>query len=287
MRRKKVDKRFYLPLAILVIIILLVIYSFTVNNREELTIPEKIIRDVFYSVSDVVLIPFNFIGDKINDYKEYNDLYDEYEILKSNLSEYEKLDLENKELRAEIEELNKSLGIDFNLSEYEEIPATIISRNLNYWHNTISINKGELDGVSIGDAVVTNEGLVGRVITTSYLTSTIKLLTTDIYEEKISTAIFSVDKEYGLIYTYNQDKSRLLIEGVSNTVTINIGDEVATSGLGGDFPSGILIGHVSAVETDAFDLAKTIYVQPSVDFDNLKYVTVLKRGDSKWFYYQL
>ena len=58
---------------------------------------------------------------------------------------------------------------------------------------------------------------------------------------------------------------------------MNIGDYIYTSGLGGVFPAGILIGKVSEITTDSYDLAKIIKVQPTVDFTDINYVSVLKR----------
>ena len=67
------------------------------------------------------------------------------------------------------------------------------------------------------------------------------------------------------------------VEGISNTKNVSIGNKVYTSGLGGIFPSGILIGEVSDITTDSYDLAKLIKVRPSVDFNDINYVSVLKR----------
>ena len=72
------------------------------------------------------------------------------------------------------------------------------------------------------------------------------------------------------------------LEGISNTKDVNIGDRVYTSGLGGIFPSGILIGTVSEITTDSYDLAKVIKVKPSADFSDINYVSILKRkSDNK------
>ena len=65
--------------------------------------------------------------------------------------------------------------------------------------------------------------------------------------------------------------SHLEVEGISNTEKVNTGNYVYTSGLGGIFPSGILVGVVSNITTDEYDLAKIIQVKPAVDFDNINY----------------
>ena len=73
------------------------------------------------------------------------------------------------------------------------------------------------------------------------------------------------------------------VEGISNTKTVRVGDLVYTSGLGGVFPSGILIGKVESITTDSYDLSKIINVKPSANFENINYVTILKRKtDNEW-----
>ena len=84
----------------------------------------------------------------------------------------------------------------------------------------------------------------------------------------------------GIINGYDYKKGLLTVEGISNTATVNNGDYVYTSGLGGVFPSGILIGRVEGITTDDYDLSKIINVKPSAKFDDINFVTVLKRNDA-------
>ena len=78
---------------------------------------------------------------------------------------------------------------------------------------------------------------------------------------------------------YNYKNNYLEVEGISNTESVSIGDYVYTSGLGGIFPSGILIGTVEEITTDEYDLAKIINVKLSANFDNINYVAILKRKE--------
>ena len=80
---------------------------------------------------------------------------------------------------------------------------------------------------------------------------------------------------------YNYNDNSLIVEGISNTDTVTVGDLVYTSGLGGVFPSGILIGKVKNIKTDSYDLAKIIEVEISANFDDLNYVAVLKRKNDQ------
>ena len=126
--------------------------------------------------------------------------------------------------------------------------------------------------------VINSKGLIGRIIRTSAFTSDIRLITTSDTNNKISVHISNGDNNlYGLINNYNYSDNLLEVEGISNTKDVTIGDYVYTSGLGGIFPSGILIGTVSEISTDSYDLAKIIKVVPSADFTDINYVSVLKR----------
>ena len=139
--------------------------------------------------------------------------------------------------------------------------ASVISRNVGYWFNTITINKGSYSGISKDMVVINSKGLIGRVIKTTSFTSDVRLITTSDTNNKISVHVSNgSDDLYGLINSYNYNDNYLEVEGISNTKNVSIGDKVYTSGLGGIFPSGILIGEVSEITTDSYDLAKIIKV---------------------------
>jgi rod shape-determining protein MreC len=83
---------------------------------------------------------------------------------------------------------------------------------------------------------------------------------------------------YGLLYGYSNNQ--FIINGISSNSEIKEGDKVVTTGMDNLFPEGIIIGTVSNVLKDNFDLTKTIYIKPSVSFDRIDYVSVLKRNDN-------
>lgn len=130
--------------------------------------------------------------------------------------------------------------------------------------------------------VINSTGLIGKVVNVSKFSSDIRLITTTDTNNKISVTVTNGENKItGLINGYDYDKSVLEVEGISNTESVNVGDLVYTSGLGGVFPSGILIGKVESITTDVYDLAKIINVTPSADFDDINYVSILKRGEDK------
>ena len=280
MRRRDIKPKHILITIIIIIIIILAIFSFTLKEDRQLNKFESLIKDTVTGVQKVVTSPFNWIFQKIDDYKELINIREKYQKLLPEVDRIESLTTENIELRKQLESMKEELNIKYTINQYEYLNATVINRNISYWYNTITIDKGTYNGVETDMVVVNSDGLIGKVVSTTTFTSDVKLLTTSDTNNKISVAISNgSNKLYGLIKDYNYNTNSLEVEGISNTETVSIGDYVYTSGLGGVFPSGILIGKVTEITTDEYDLAKIINVSPIADFDNINYVAILKRKE--------
>jgi len=277
-KKKNIPRKFLIIGICVIIIIILVILSFTLKKDRELNPVEAFLRDTLIYVEKIVTYPFNFTLDKVSEYNSLKDIREENDILETSLDRVTSIESENIELRRQLEKLQEELDIDYSLTDYEYLNATVISRNVGYWYNTITIDKGTYNGVEKDMVVINGKGLIGRIIRTTTFTSDVRLITTSDTNNKISVKISNGDYNlYGLINSYNYKDNFLEVEGISNTKDVNIGDYVYTSGLGGVFPSGILIGEVSEITTDSYDLAKIIKVTPSADFTDINYVSILKR----------
>ena len=280
MRRRNLKTKHILIIIIIIVIIILAIFSFTLKEDKQPNKFESLIKDTVTSVSKVVSYPFKWVFNKIDDYKELVNIREKYQDILPEVDRIDSLMSENAELRKQLESMKEELDIDYTINEYDFLNATVISRNISYWYNTITIDKGSYNGVEVDMVVVNSQGLIGKIVSTTTFTSEVKLLTTSDTNNKISVAISSNNKKlYGLIKEYNYNNNYLEVEGISNTESVSIGDLVYTSGLGGVFPSGILIGKVSKIETDEYDLAKIINVSPIADFDDINYVAILKRKE--------
>ena len=282
-RKKKMTSKKYVFIGVVIlIIILLIIFSFTLKEDRKLNPVESFLRDTLSYAEKIVTYPFSYITTKTREYNKLKDVNEENDILETSLDRIDAIETENVELRRQIDALKNELNIDYTLTDYEYLNATVTSRSVGYWYNTITINKGSYNGIEKDMVVINGKGLIGRVIKTSTFTSDVRLITTSETNNKISVHISNGDNNlYGLINNYDYSKNLLEVEGISNTKDVEIGDFVYTSGLGGIFPSGILIGSVSEITTDSYDLAKIIKVKPSADFSNINYVSVLKRKDSE------
>lgn len=262
---KNIGNKYKILIIVLIIVLSLTLLNFTIKDRS-LTPPEKIIRDIFLTVEKIIYKPFQAIENIFkNDYIELKQIQEEY-LLQKQLIE------EQKNTINELKELN---GITYTLEDYISISATVIKRNIDTFYQTLILDKGENDGIKEGMAVVTNGGLIGLINTTSYKTSTVKLLTSSF---RLSVKIKTNDKEvYGILKEYRD--GFYIMEGISENTVIEQNMEVFTTGLGHEIPSGIKIGTVLKEEKDHFDLNRTIYIIPSIT-NEMHYVKILKRNIS-------
>ena len=182
----------------------------------------------------------------------------------------------NESLEKEIEELKKELELKRTLTEYKTVNATILSRNKSYWFNTLSIDRGTKDGLKEGMAVITKDGLIGKLSKVYNNSSEVKLITSDDNNYKVSVSIKINDGEsIAVLNGYDIENNLIKVEGVNKNSNVNIGDNVLTSGLGGVFPGGIYIGKVEKIESDKYNLSNNVYIKTNQDFNNIHYVTVL------------
>ena len=280
--RKKIEGKYIVIIIVILIILALAIYVKTLKEDRKLNIVESLIKDSVIFVEKIILTPFNYVGNLIDDFVELRNVQEENDKLKTSIERVDAIETENIELRREIDALKKELNIDYVLTDYDYLNATVISRNIGYWYNTLTIDKGTNNGISEGMVVVNSTGLIGKIIKTTTFTSEVRLITTSDTNNKISVSISNGNgKINGLINRYDYENNFLEIEGISNTEEVKVGDYVYTSGLGGVFPSGILIGTVESITTDEYDLAKIINVKPSINSNDINYVSVLKRKGSE------
>lgn len=273
-------KKYYIIMILVIVSILLFLFSFIIRDKRNLTIMEKIIKDSTITVNKLINKPINFIDNKLEEMKAKNKVYKKYKKLSKKYKKVELMEARYQESKKEINDLKKALKLNHTLSESEYLNATVIIRNIGYFYNELTIDKGTKDKVEKNMAVITDDGLIGTITKTSNLTSTVKLITTDDTNNKISVKIQIDDEEYlyGLMIGYDKKSKCFIIEGIADNKKIPKGAMVTTTGLGGNIPSGILIGKVNKIKKDNFDLARTLLVKSNVNFDDINYVTILRKN---------
>ena len=277
-RKKQFDNRYLLILIILIISFALVILAIALKNDRKLNPIEKIIKDSGVFTIKVVKFPFNFVKNYLDENHEKNKIYKEYKKLKEKDDEIDSIISANDNLKDEVKKLKESLKLNSVLSDRVLVNATVVYRNIGYWYDEVTIDRGSKDGIEKDMAVVNSKGLIGRTSKVSGHSCSVKLLSNDNMNNKISVKIkVKDDYVYGLISKYDSKRNVYTVEGISENVEIPVGADVVTTGMGAIFPSGLLIGKVDKITTDNYDLSKVIEVKSSVNYDDIDYVTIVKR----------
>ena len=258
MYKKKKDKKTNTIRIIIISLILLILLSVSLLVPHDNTF----IKDGVILIEKVLMYPFTSLN------KEKGQTQTESYTIQKNI---------NSSLEKEIEELKKELELNKTLTEYEVENATVLSRNKSYWFNTMTIDKGKKAGIKKNMAVITKDGLIGKISKVSNYSSEIKLITSNDTNFKVSVSIKTNDEDnYAILNGYDKKTGLIKLSGIDKTTNINIDDSVLTSGLGEMFPSGIYVGQVKKIENDKYNLSKIVYIQTGQDFNNIHYVTVLK-----------
>ncbi len=126
-------------------------------------------------------------------------------------------------------------------------------------------------------AVISSAGLIGKVKSVNEFSSTVELISTNNTKNRISTVIQGKQDINGWIEGYDSDKKEILVKRIPNDLKVEKGSKVITSGLGGVFPKGLVVGEVKEVKPDQYGLTQTAHVKPAADFYHLEHVMVIDR----------
>ncbi|HHW48983.1 MAG TPA: rod shape-determining protein MreC [Clostridiaceae bacterium] len=223
---------------------------------------------------------FTFAGQKIDEalsfFRDIEAVKQENEELRLKVHNLEQ---ENRELigyREKIKELREALKLKDIFEDYEIIGANIISRDAGNWSNIFRIDVGNKDGIDVDFPVITSsKGLVGRIMITDITSS--KVIT--IIEENSSVAGW-IARTGGHVVVRGdmalKEEGLCRMDYIPVDVEVEVGDIVETSGLGGIYPKGIIIGKVVQINKTSNELDRYAIIEPAADFKRLEEVFVLK-----------
>ena len=163
--------------------------------------------------------------------------------------------------------------LDFARSnpENQYIASSVIGRDPSPFMSYIIIDHGTNDGVRHGMPVVTEQGLVGRVDAVTANASRIQLITDPSFNLNVRTQDSQAE---GVVV--GSITGEIELEMVSQAAQLVSGDLILTSGLGGKYPSDVLVGQIETIVKNENALFQTASVQPAVDFLNLRVVLLIR-----------
>ncbi|ETP68912.1 rod shape-determining protein MreC [Planococcus glaciei] len=267
-----------LILLLLGVILLVALISFSLRDRDNVSAPEQMIKDVVGAGQMVFSVPAQFITGMFDNIDSLLNTYEENKYLKSRLEEFASVQAEVTDLRSENTELKTLVDKEADLRSYNPIQAQVVARNPDQWEEKMIINKGTDDGVSENMAVMTAQGLIGKVTLTTPNTATVELISTQNPNYRVSAMVIGGKKNvFGLIEGYDVERRELLLKRIDADIKLEKGQQVTSSGLGGIFPKGIVIGEITEITIDEFGLTQLVYVKPAADFTLLNHVVIADR----------
>ncbi len=152
-------------------------------------------KDTVGFAQSIVAKPTNYVTGFIKDIDAMVNTYEENKRLKERLEEFGTLKAEVTELNVENERLLKLVKKKDDLRKYDPIQANVIARNPDQWEEKLILNQGSNDGVKVNMAVLTAQGLVGKIVQTTPKTAEVELLSTNNTNYRVSATIANKKKK--------------------------------------------------------------------------------------------
>jgi rod shape-determining protein MreC len=233
------------------------------------------LREAVAPLQSMVSSGARTIADSVHGVRELADLAAQHRMLSEELvtlrnrvQALEALERENLRLR---EQLRYAERAGRRLESCE-----VIARDVSGWWQTVRLGKGYLDGIQAGMAAITPDGLVGKTVDSTPRTADVVLITDP--SCKVSVRLPRTGT-YGILAgVWKRDeegRGECRLEFLNKNSEIREGDEVVTSGYGGVFPAGLIVGDVEAVELDAAGLSQTARVRIRADLADLVHLFVV------------
>ncbi len=258
-----------LIIPILIFLLALSLISANLHSRENMSFFEslvvgitspvqKVVRGIIEGMGNVWRGYFSLVGAQ----KENEALKRELHELKLKVNRLREADLANQRLRALLN-FKKSIATPL-------LPAELVAFDPSGWFQTILIDKGSNDGVAQDMAVVSAEGLMGRVIGVSSRHAKVLLI---VDANSAVDALIQRSRVRGVLVGLGRDLC--LLKYVQRNEDVQVGDRVISSGMGGVFPKGLLLGTVQEVVRGSSGLFQRVEVEPAANFSRLEEVMVV------------
>lgn len=215
---------------------------------------------------DAVTSPFRAVGDWVSGLGASRDelvaLETQNEELRGRLAELEEARRENDRLRALVDFVEEA--------DFDVVGARVIGLPTTAWDASVLIDRGSDDGIELGMPVIASGGLVGQVVEVAARASKVRLIT----DQRSGTAVL-IQSSRAPGVARGTLEGVLAVDYIASEDAPEIGDVVLTSGMGGVYPKGIVVGDVSEVRQERSRLFPTIIVTSRVPIAQIEEVLVI------------
>tara|TARA_B100001250_G_C19715538_1_gene751276 strand:- start:146 stop:982 length:837 start_codon:yes stop_codon:yes gene_type:complete len=266
--------KYRLQLSILGILLLLILLMFQTNSQRGTSHIQSAIQTFTYPVQASINSFASSIKEFWYSYLSLVEVNEENKRLKKQILQMEEKINQHIENSVQFLRLRDQLLFASKRSK-EKIFAEIIGESSDNTHKTRLINRGSNQLVLHNYVVLRKEGLVGRIKSVSPFQSIVQLITD--HRNRVS-ALIQRNRVRGLIYG---TLDGIEMRQINLHAKIKIGDRIITSGLGGLYPKGILIGWVKEIKHEEHELFKTAILDSAVDFNQIEEVFVIVPSNSE------
>lgn len=227
-----------------------------------------------------VLAPFQraaaWAGDQVNgtliNFGDIMAVHEQNKMLRREVEQLREQNVKAEEFSAENVRLRELLGYKNLATQFDLLMARVIGREAATWTRMITIDRGTEHGVQKNMAVVTARGLVGVVTEAGLISSKVQL----ILDPRISVgALVQRSRVAGIVEGNPDNAIQPRLVNIPRNEDIAEGDVVITSGFGGIYPKGIMIGQIRLVKNDSTGLLHLAVLETAVDFQRLEDVAVI------------
>lgn len=249
----------------------------TSREREQVSTVERWIGNIITPIQRGVMTPIHAVQDRVYDIANFAQLNQQNQELRQRLIDKEQEIIQSRLSESELEELRglqNALNYVSAEAQGDPISARIISKSNADWFNVFTINAGENQGINIDSVVLSERGLVGRIIEVG--DNWARVMSISDSNSSVSFKVLRDNNVEGIV----QGSASENLEGYlfDPRMEIEEGDKLVTSGQG-IFPEGILIGEVIEIGKSREQLLDSVKVQPAVDFQKINRVLILSLED--------
>ena len=256
-------------ITVIVLILLIFLSNVEVNKLSYL---ESAASSIINPIQRVFIDLRNKIQGNSAYFSNMETIIQENEELKKKNSELETVLREFEMLKAENTTLQEYMNLTDKYSSYQTIPAYVINKDVSNYSSTLILNVGTEDGIRENMTVIADKGLVGHIISVSEKTCKVQVIIDS--ASTVSSSISTTNDSIICKGTLENDQI-LRASYIPTGAELIQGDSVYTSGIGGIYPKGIIIGTIKEIVTTSNITDRYAIVEPAVDFSKIDTVLII------------
>ena len=258
--------------AVITIVILVLLIFLTNEKTDKLSFLESVASSIATPIQRAFTDLKNKIQGNSAYFTEMKNLEEENSELKAKNSELETKVRELESIKADNATLQEYMNLTQKYADYTTIPAYVVNKDVSNFSSDLIINVGTDDGVDVNMTVIADKGLVGHIISVTKNTAKVQVI---IDSASTVSCNISTTEESIICKGTIENNQVLRASYIPTEAELIQGDSVYTSGLGGIYRKGVLIGTIKEIITTSNSIDRYAKIEPAVDFSKVDTVLVI------------